>query len=123
MVIVVDGLAASGAYITALAGDHIVAKQTSLVGSIGVLFQFPNVTDLLEQDRRQGRDDQIVAAQGGAERLRADQSRRRARPSKRIIKDSYAWFKGLVQDRRHLNDEELQRSTTAASSPAIRASA
>ena len=25
-----------------------------------------------------------------------------------IIKDSYAWFRGLVQDRRHLNDDELQ---------------
>ena len=25
-----------------------------------------------------------------------------------IIKDSYAWFRGLVQDRRHLNGDELQ---------------
>jgi protease-4 len=25
-----------------------------------------------------------------------------------IIKDSYAWFRGMVQDRRHLNDDELQ---------------
>ena len=47
LVVVVDSLAASGGYITALAGDHIVAQQTSLVGSIGVLFQFPNVGDLL----------------------------------------------------------------------------
>src|SRR5262249_19198913 len=39
MVIVVDGLAASGAYIAALSGDYIVARDTSLVGSIGVLFQ------------------------------------------------------------------------------------
>ena len=36
LVIVVDGLAASGGYITAIAGDHIIAKQTSIVGSIGV---------------------------------------------------------------------------------------
>jgi protease-4 len=43
LVIVVDSLAASGGYITAIAGDHIVAQQTSLVGSIGVLFQYPNV--------------------------------------------------------------------------------
>ena len=49
LVIVVDGLAASGGYITALAGDHIIAKQTSLVGSIGVLFQYPNVADLLDK--------------------------------------------------------------------------
>ena len=49
MVVVVDGLAASGGYITAIAGDHIIAQQTSLVGSIGVLFQFPNVADLLDK--------------------------------------------------------------------------
>ncbi len=36
-----DGTAASGAYITAIAADHIVARETSLVGSIGVLFQYP----------------------------------------------------------------------------------
>jgi protease-4 len=47
LVIVVDSMAASGGYITALAADHIVAQQTSLVGSIGVLFQYPNFTDLL----------------------------------------------------------------------------
>src|SRR5207302_4419638 len=37
-VVVVEGLAASGGYITAIAADHIVAQQSSLVGSIGVLF-------------------------------------------------------------------------------------
>src|ERR1700680_4409615 len=39
LVVVVDSLAASGGYIAALAGDHIVAQQTSLVRSIRVLFQ------------------------------------------------------------------------------------
>jgi protease-4 len=48
MVVVVDGLAASGGYIAALAADHIVAQSSSLVGSIGVLFQYPNFTDLLK---------------------------------------------------------------------------
>src|SRR5664279_5643251 len=48
MVVVVDGLAASGAYIAALSSEHIVAQDTSLVGSIGVLFQYPNFTDVLK---------------------------------------------------------------------------
>ena len=48
MVVVVDGLAASGGYIAAMSADHIVAQETSLVGSIGVLFQYPNVSDLLK---------------------------------------------------------------------------
>ena len=34
VVVVVEGLAASGGYIAAIAADHIVAQQTSLVGSI-----------------------------------------------------------------------------------------
>ena len=48
LVVVVEGLAASGGYITAIASDHIIAQQSSLVGSIGVLFQFPNFTELLK---------------------------------------------------------------------------
>ena len=48
LVVVVDGLAASGGYIAAMSADHIVAQGTSLVGSIGVLFQYPNVGDLLK---------------------------------------------------------------------------
>ena len=48
LVVVVEGLAASGGYITAIAADHIVAQQTSLVGSIGVLFQIPNVAEFLK---------------------------------------------------------------------------
>ena len=31
-----------------IGADHIVAQETSLVGSIGVLFQYPNVADLLK---------------------------------------------------------------------------
>ena len=48
MVVVVDGLAASGGYIAALASDHIIAQSSSLVGSIGVLFQYPNFSDLMK---------------------------------------------------------------------------
>ena len=47
-VVVVDGMAASGGYIAAMASDHIIAQGTSLVGSVGVLFQYPNFADLLK---------------------------------------------------------------------------
>ena len=74
MVVVVDGLAASGAYIAALSADHIIAQDTSLVGSIGVLFEYPNFAELLKTIGVQVEVDQILAAQGRAQRLRADQS-------------------------------------------------
>ncbi len=107
LVVVVDGLAASGGYITALAGDHIVAKQTSLVGSIGVLFQYPNVVDLLDKigvKVESIKSSPLKAAPNGYEPT-SPQARAAIES---IIKDSYAWFRGLVQDRRHLNDDELQ---------------
>ena len=106
LVIVVDSMAASGGYITALAGDHIVAQQTSLVGSIGVLFQFPNFTDLLDKigvKVEAVKSTPLKAAPDGFEPTSPEA--RAALNS--IIQDSYAWFKGLVQDRRHLTDGEL----------------
>jgi protease-4 len=107
LVIVVDGLAASGGYITALAGDHIVARQTSLVGSIGVLFQYPNVAELLTKlgvKIETIKSSPLKAAPDGFEPTSPEA--RAAIDS--IIKDSYAWFRGIVQKSRHLDDDELQ---------------
>ena len=104
--VVVDSMAASGAYITAIAGDYIVAKQTSLVGSIGVLFEYPNFTDLLDKIGVKVeliKSTPLKAAPNGFEPTSPE-----ARAAiQSIIMDSYAWFKGLVQDRRHLTDEQL----------------
>jgi len=107
VVIVVDSLAASGAYITALAGDHIVAQQTSLVGSIGVLFQYPNFADLLDKigvKVEAVKSSPLKASPSGFEPTSPEAKA----ALESIIKDSYAWFKNLVQDRRHLSDSELQ---------------
>jgi protease IV len=107
MVVVVDSMAASGAYITALAADHIVAEQTSLVGSIGVLFQYPNVADLLDKigvKVETIKSSPLKAAPDGFEPTSPEAKA----AINSIIQDSYAWFKGLVQDRRHLTDAELQ---------------
>jgi protease IV len=110
LVVVVDSLAASGGYITALAADHIVAQQTSLVGSIGVLFQYPNVTDLLDKigvKVESVKSSPLKAAPNGYEPTSPEA--RAALES--IIQDSYAWFKGIVQDRRHLTDPQLQAAS------------
>ncbi len=106
MVVVVDSLAASGGYITALAADHIVAQQTSLVGSIGVLFQYPNVSDLLGKigvKVELVKSTPLKAAPDGYEPTSPEATA----ALNAIIQDSYAWFKTLVQNRRHLTDAEL----------------
>jgi protease-4 len=108
LVVVVDGLAASGGYITALAADHIVAQETSLIGSIGVLFQYPNVADLLKTlgiKVEEIKSTPLKAAPNGFEPTSPE-----ARAAiEAIVSDSYAWFRDLVKQRRHLDEARLER--------------
>jgi protease IV len=108
MVVVVEGLAASGGYITAIAADHIVAQQTSLVGSIGVLFQIPNFTDLLKTvgvKVEEVKSSPLKAAPNGYEPTSPEA--RAALDS--LVKDSYAWFRGLVKERRGMDDALVEK--------------
>jgi protease IV len=108
MVVVVDGLAASGAYMAAIASDHIISQGSALVGSIGVLFQYPNVADLLKTigvKVEEVKSSPLKAAPNGFEPTSPEA--RAALES--IVKDSYAWFRGMVKDRRHLDDAEVDR--------------
>jgi len=106
MVVVVDGLAASGAYIAALSADHIIAHDTSLVGSIGVLFRYPNFTQALKTLGIQVesiKSTPLKAAPSGFEPTSPE-----ARAAiQAIVLDSYAWFKNLVQTRRQMDDAQL----------------
>src|ERR1700710_1779853 len=107
LVVVVEGLAASGGYITAIAADHIIAQQTSLVGSIGVLFQIPNVGEFLKTvgvKIEEGESSPRKAAPNGFEPTSPE-----ARAAlDALVKDSYAWFRGLVKERRGMNDAQLE---------------
>lgn len=49
VVVVIGDLGASGAYYVSMASDWIVANPNSLVGSIGVISEFPNAEGLLEK--------------------------------------------------------------------------
>jgi protease IV len=108
LVVVVEGLAASGGYITAIAADHIIAKQTSLVGSIGVLFQIPNVTELMKTvgvKIEEVKSSPLKAAPNGFEPTSPE-----ARAAlDALVKDSYAWFRGLVKERRGMDDALLEK--------------
>jgi protease-4 len=108
MVVVVDGLAASGGYITAIAADHIIAQDTSLVGSIGVLFQYPNVGELMKTlgiKVEEIKSSPLKAAPSAFEPTSPE-----ARAAiEAIVRDSYGWFRGLVRDRRHFDDAALDR--------------
>lgn len=108
VIAVVGTLAASGGYIAALAADAIVAEGNSLVGSIGVLFQFPNFYKLLENvgvKVEEVKSSPLKASPNGFEPT--SEAAKAAIAS--LVSDSYAWFKDLVKQRRRLDDAELAK--------------
>lgn len=106
VVVVIDGLCASGGYITAIAADHIIAQQTSLVGSIGVLVQIPNFGELMKTvgvKVEEVKSSPLKAAPNGFEPTSPE-----ARAAiDALVMDSYAWFRDLVKDRRKMDDATL----------------
>ena len=103
---VVGSLAASGAYIAAIGTDHIIAQGNSLVGSIGVLFQFPNVSGALEKigvKVETIKSTPLKASPNGFEPTTPEAKA----AIDALVVDSYAWFKNLVKSRRGLDDNGL----------------
>lgn len=103
---VIDGLGASAAYMAAIATDHIVARRTALVGSIGVLVEYPDVTRLLTT-----LGVQVEAVKSSP--LKASPDGVTPTPPaataalNALIQDTFAWFKGLVKERRGYDDVAL----------------
>ena len=109
----VGTLAASAGYLIAAGSDHIVARQTSIIGSIGVIVQFPNFTGLL--DKMGVQFDAVKSSP-----LKAEPSMFNATtPEEKavlqnMIDDSYDWFVDLVTDRRPLSRAEVETLATGA---------
>lgn len=101
-------LAASAGYMIAIAGDHIVAGETSITGSIGVIFQYPQVKGLL--DKLGVSLEEIKSAP-----LKAEPSPFHVPPEgakaamQAMVDDSFAWFVDLVAERRKLPRPETLR--------------
>lgn len=101
----VGTLAASAGYMIASATDHIVARQSSIVGSIGVLVQYPNVTGLM--DKLGIRLEEVKSSPLKAEPSPFNETTEEERAALRaMVMDSYDWFVGLVQERRPLSRTE-----------------
>lgn len=99
-------LAASAGYMIATAADHIVARQTSIVGSIGVLIQYPDVTGLM--DKLGIKLDGVKSTPLKAEPSPFNETTEEERAMVRsLIMDSYDWFVDLVAQRRPLSRGEV----------------
>lgn len=108
VVAVLGTVAASGAYIAAISADHIVARGNTITGSIGVIFQWTQLTGLLEKvgvDMRSIKSSPLKAEPSGfdeppAQAIAATQS---------MIDASYDWFVGLVAERRKMSLAEAKK--------------
>ncbi|MCV0394977.1 MAG: signal peptide peptidase SppA [Rhizobiaceae bacterium] len=104
----VGTLAASAGYMVATAADHIVARKSSIVGSIGVLVQFPDVTALMDYIgvKMESVKSSPLKAEPSPFTPTTDEERTMI---SRMILDSYDWFIGLVDERRPLDRAEVER--------------
>jgi len=101
-------VAASGGYAAAIAADHIVARRTSITGSIGVLFQWADVSKLLTDIGVEV--DTIKSAPLKAEPNPFEPTSPEAKAAIRsLVMDSYDWFVGLVAERRDMTPGEARK--------------
>ena len=102
----VGTLAASAGYMIASATDHIVARRSSIVGSIGVLFQYADASELMGKIGVQ-----VKAIKSSP--LKAEPDPFSPTPPEaiemldRLIQDSYEWFVSLVEERRGMDRQEV----------------
>jgi len=108
-IVAVDGsLAASGGYMVSLAADRIYARNASAVGSIGVIFQNPNMTQMLGTlgvKMEVIKSSPLKASPNPFETTPPEASAAMAA----LVGDTFAWFKSLVGERRHLAGAELDK--------------
>lgn len=107
VVAVFGTVAASAAYIAGLASDHIVARGNSITASVGVIFQFTNVVDLMNKVG-------IKMEEIKSGPLKATPSpfqptdEKGLELAKGMVMEAQTWFLGLVQERRKLESHELE---------------
>lgn len=95
-------VAASAGYIVGLGADHIVARGNTITGSIGVLAQWPEFTDLLGKlgvKVNEVKSGPLKAAPSAFTPM-TDDARKVMEDT---INDGFRWFLSLVEQRRSLS--------------------
>ncbi|BFD45819.1 MAG: signal peptide peptidase SppA [Rickettsia endosymbiont of Sergentomyia squamirostris] len=108
VVIVMGTLAASGGYLISLGGDYIISHNGTITGSIGVIFQTLEVTDLAKTlgiTFNNFKSGELKAAPNPTEKV--TEAVRQAIMSN--VQDTYDYFIELVALRRGLAIEEVKK--------------
>ena len=106
-VAVLGEVAASGGYIAAIAADHLIARGNSITGSIGVILEYPNVSDLMDRLGVEMETIRSSELKSGISPFRDPTPESRA-AEEALIADAHQWFRGLVGERRNLSGTELE---------------
>jgi protease-4 len=101
VVAVIDGVGASAAYMAAIAADRLVARETAITGSIGVIFQYAHVEELLHKIGAQYEEIKSAPLKGEPSLFEAPDPAAEAMV-KSVVDDTYDWFVGIVAERRKL---------------------
>jgi protease IV len=104
VVAVLGEVAASGGYMVALAADHIVAREGTITGSIGVIMQTTDITGLLAKlgiEAEAIKSAPLKAVPSPLEKL-TEEGRT---ATKRLVDDMYDMFVSMVAERRDLPHE------------------
>ena len=99
-------VAASAAYIAGLGTDHIVARGNSITGSVGVIMQWPEVSELLAKlgvKMNEIKSGPLKATPSPFQPL--DEAGRKV--TELMIAESQVWFLDLVRKRRGVNTKEI----------------
>jgi protease IV len=95
-------VAASAAYICGLAADHIVARGNSITGSVGVIFQWPEVSGLLDKvgvKMNEIKSGPLKATPSMFEPI----SPGGRQVAEQMVAESQTWFLSLVKARRGID--------------------
>ncbi len=103
----IGGLGTSAGYMAAISSEHIVAQRTSITGSIGVLIQYGQMSELLDRI--------------GVSVSKVDSGPLKAEPNpfeptdpaaiavlQSVVDSTYEWFVDLVEERRPLSRDEIR---------------
>ena len=103
--------AASGGYLIALATDFIVSRGNTLTGSIGVIVQYPNFSELLEKlgvSMNTLKSADLKASFNYFEKP----TEKALQKHKELVDETFFWFKNLVESERNLSKENLKKVLT-----------
>ncbi len=111
VVAVFGTLATSAAYIAGIATDHIVARGNTITGSVGVIVQWAELSDLLAKlgiKMETVKSGRLKAVPSPFEPT-SDEAREL---TLEMVRESQKWFNDLVAERRKVDPESLPGLTT-----------